>query len=249
MFLRCLSTWPPQASIVLALSESLLSAVGCPWTHRGAGADGAAGVCVMAAVDAVVPAAPQHRLQGLDVADGAAQNLHFGQPPLRVGRRAAPQSLKGIVDFAEAPPLPHGRRLPSVRVGRLPLAGLAGPQQAAARLVKAPGGPHMPLLLRFLLRSWDVLMELEMVLHLQQAGVHQLRVQVVKEVHVGIDEAGVVEEVIGGERDRELRQIHRRQRAENTRRRKVVCQLFPLTGLKGQSVKRRPLLTILRLYL
>lgn len=98
-------------------------------------------------VEPVVLPAAQQRLQGLDVADGVAQDLHFGQPLVGIGRRAALQGLEGIVDFAEPPALPQRGRLPPVRVGGLPLAGLAGPEQAAARLVVPAGGADVLVVL------------------------------------------------------------------------------------------------------
>ena len=100
-------------------------------------------------VVAVVLAAAQQRLQRLDVADGVAQDLHLGQPLVGVGRRAALQGLEGVVDFAEPPALPQRGRLPPVRVGGLPLAGLAGPEQAAARLVVPAGGADVLVVLPF----------------------------------------------------------------------------------------------------
>ena len=125
----------------------------CSWAHRAVGAVGAGarGVRVAAVVfqwrvEAVVPARPQQRLQRLDVADGVAQDLHFGQPLVGIGGSAAFQGLKGGVYFAEPTSFSHGRCFSSVFVSRLCLAGLAGPQQAVSRLVWAPRGPHMLIL-------------------------------------------------------------------------------------------------------
>ncbi len=98
-------------------------------------------------VEAVVLPAAQQRLQGFDVADGVAQDLHLGQPLVWVGCRAALQGLEGVVDFAEPPALPQCGGLPPVRVGGLPLAGLAGPKQAAARLVVPAGSADVLIVL------------------------------------------------------------------------------------------------------
>lgn len=98
-------------------------------------------------VEAVLLAPAQQRLQRLDVADGVAQDLHFGQPLVGVGRRAALQGLEGVVNLAEPPALPQRGRLPPVRVGGLPLAGLAGPEKAAARLVVPAGGTDVLIVL------------------------------------------------------------------------------------------------------
>lgn len=98
-------------------------------------------------VEAVVLPAAQQRLQRLDVADGVTQDLHLGQPLVGVRRRAALQGLEGVVDLAEPPALPQRGRLPPVRVGGLSLAGLAGPEQAAARLVVPAGGADVLVVL------------------------------------------------------------------------------------------------------
>lgn len=110
-----------------------------PQTHRaigavgaGAGRSGVRAAELQQRVEAVLLAAPQQRLQGLDVGDGVAQDFHFGQLLVRVlvpagCCRAALQGLEGVVDPAEPPALAHRRRLPPVRAGGLPLAGLAGP--------------------------------------------------------------------------------------------------------------------------
>lgn len=141
--------------------------------------------------------AAQQRLQRLDVADGVPQDLHLGQPLVGVGRGAALQGLEGVVDFAQASPLAHGGGLPAVRVRRLPLARLAGPQQTPARLVVSTGRAHvlvlrMPVLVRF-----------------QQAHVHKPRVQVLEEVHVIGVEAGVIVEVVRrGNGKRNIRELH-----------------------------------------
>lgn len=110
-------------------------------------------------VEAVFLATAQQRLQGLDVADSVAQDLHLGQPLVGVGRRAALQGLEGVVDLAEPPALPQRGRLPPVCVGRLPLAGLAGPEQAAARLVVPAGGADVL-----------VVLHLGMVVEMQEGG-------------------------------------------------------------------------------
>lgn len=99
-------------------------------------------------VEGLVLAASEQCLQGLYVADGVPQDLHFGQPLVRVGTCAALQRFEGLVDFAEPPPLTQRRRLTSVCVGRLPLAGLAGPEETAARLMVPDGCTDVLVVLR-----------------------------------------------------------------------------------------------------
>lgn len=173
-------------------------------------------------VEAVLLAAAQQRLQGLDVAYGVAQDLHLGQPLVGVGRRAALQGLEGVVDLAEPPALPHCGRLPPVRIGCLPLAGLAGPQQTAARLVVPAGGADVLVVLPL-----GMVVEVQQggrggggggrggcgrgggVVRLQQAHMDQPRVQVLEEVHVAGVEAGVVIEIISrGDGESDIRQLH-----------------------------------------
>lgn len=137
---------------------------------------------------------PQQRLQALNVADGIAQDLHLGQALVGVGGGAALEGLKGLVNLAKPPPLPHGGSLTAVGIGGLPLASLAGPQQAAAGLVVPTGCSDMLLLMRV-----PVVMPVvvRVLLGLQQPPhVHQPGVQVLKEVHVGCVEAWVIIEVI-----------------------------------------------------
>lgn len=151
---------------------------------------------------------PQQCLQALDVADGVAQDLHLGQALVGVGGGAALEGLKGLVDLAEPPPLPHGGGLTAVSIGGLPLASLAGPQEAAAGLVVPAGRSDMLLLVRV---PMVVPMVVWMLLGLQQAPhMHQPGVQVLEEVHVRCVEAWVIVEVIGGREGAEgtLRHLH-----------------------------------------
>ena len=184
-------------------------------THRGVRAAGprAGGVRIGSVglqrrVEALL-LSPQQRLQGLDVADGVAQELHLGQPLVGVRGGAPLQRLQAVVDFAQPAPLPHGGRLPPVGVGGLPLAGLAGPEQAAARLVEAPRRPHVllhhRLLLQLLLCAGNVVMEVLVAFCFQQ----EASVQLIEEGQVSAAEAGVIVEVIGREREGQLGQIHR----------------------------------------
>jgi len=151
---------------------------------------------------------PQQRLQALDVADGVAQDLHLGQALVGIGGGAALEGLEGLVDLAEPPPLPHGGGLTAVGVGGLPLASLAGPQQAATGLVVPARRPDVLLLMRV---PVVVPMVVRVLLGLQQApDMHQPRVQVLEEVHVRRVEARVIVEVVGGRKGAEgaLRHLH-----------------------------------------
>lgn len=148
----------------------------------------------------------QQGLQALDVADGVAQDLHLGQALVGVGGGAALEGLEGLVDLAEPPALPHGGGLTAVGVGGLPLARLAGPQQAAASLVVPAGRPDVLLLVPMV-----VPVVVRVLLGLQQTpDVHQPGVQVLEEVHVRRVEARVIVEVIGGCEGAEgaLRHLH-----------------------------------------
>lgn len=184
--------------------------------HRGIGAAGCGAAGLWQRVETVVLVGPQHRLQRLDVADGVAQDLHLWQPLVGARGRAAFQCLKGIVDFAEPPPFSHGRCFASVGMRRLPLAGLAGPQQAVTGLVEAPGGPNV-LVLR--LDDGNV-PGATRLLGPQQC---QPRVQVLKEVHVAGAEAGVIIEVVHrGESEGQVGWIHRLQRPNS-----ILLQVEP----------------------
>lgn len=90
---------------------------------------------------------PQQLLQALDVLDGVAQDLHLGQALAGVGRGAAPQGLESVVDLLEPPALAHGGGPPAVHKVGLALAGLAGPLEAVARLVRGAGDPDVLVLL------------------------------------------------------------------------------------------------------
>ena len=79
--------------------------------------------------------------------DGIAQDLHLGQPLAGVGRGAAPQRVKGVVHLLQPPALAHGGGPPTVHKVGLALAGLAGPREAVARLVRGPGDPDVLVLL------------------------------------------------------------------------------------------------------
>lgn len=66
------------------------------WTHHAIGAVGARArrvgvpaVVLHNGVEGLVLAASEQCLQGLNVADGVPQDLHFGQPLVRVGVCAA----------------------------------------------------------------------------------------------------------------------------------------------------------------
>lgn len=189
---------------------------GCPpWgTHHAVGAVGAGAggirfptVVLQHRVISVL-LLPQQRLQALNVADGVAQDLHLGQALVGVGGSAALEGLKGLIDLAEPPPLPHGGSLTAVSIGGLPLASLAGPQQAAAGLVVPAGRPDVLLLVRV---PMVVAVVMRVLLGLQQAPhVHQPGVQVLEEVHVRRVEARVIVEVISGCEGAEgaLRHLH-----------------------------------------
>lgn len=76
-------------------------------THHAIGAVGARArrvgvhaVVLQNGVERLVLAASEQCLQGIDVADGVPQDLHFGQPLVRVGVCATFQRLEGLVDFA-----------------------------------------------------------------------------------------------------------------------------------------------------
>jgi len=180
----------------LSFHEAAHELFSCSWSHhvRAVGV-GAGGVRLPAVVfelriEAVVLSGSQQRLQGLDVADCVSQDLHFWQSLVWVGGRAAFQRFKSIIDFTEPPPLSHGCCFPTVCMSCLSLAGLAGPKQAVARLVEAPRGPHM-LVLLLCRRN----MVVKMVLGLQQAAVCQAGVQVIKKVQIAGGEGGVIEVV------------------------------------------------------
>lgn len=72
----------------------------------------------------------EQALQPLDVLDGAAQDLHLGQPLVGVQEGAALQSLERLVHLLEAPLLPQRGGAPPVHGHGFPLAHLAGPGQA-----------------------------------------------------------------------------------------------------------------------
>ena len=72
----------------------------------------------------------EQALQALDVLDGAAQDLHLGQPLVGVEQGAALQRLEGFVHLLQPPFLPQGGRPPPVDGDRFPFADLAGPGQA-----------------------------------------------------------------------------------------------------------------------
>lgn len=78
----------------------------------------------------------QEVLQPLDVADGAPQYLHLGQPLVGVGHSPPFQSLEGFVYLLQPSPLPQGGCLPSVRGGRLSLASFTSPDQTLAGEVR-----------------------------------------------------------------------------------------------------------------
>lgn len=61
---------------------------------------GVPAVVLQNGVEGLVLAGSEQCLQGLDVANGVPQNLHFGQPLVRVGVCAAFQRLEGLVNFA-----------------------------------------------------------------------------------------------------------------------------------------------------
>lgn len=76
-------------------------------THRAIRAVGVRARCVgvpavviQNSVEGLVLAGSEQCLQGLNVPDGVLQDLHFGQPLVRVGICAAFQRLEGLVDFA-----------------------------------------------------------------------------------------------------------------------------------------------------
>jgi len=94
----------------------------------------------------VVLSSAEQRLQGLDVADGVPEDLHLREPLVGVGGGTSLQCLKRIVDFAQSSSLPHGRGFPAVRVGGLPLAGFARPEETPAGLVVSAGRPDVLVL-------------------------------------------------------------------------------------------------------
>lgn len=228
-----------------------------------AGGVGVSAVVLHHRVECVVlsaaAAAAQQRLQGLDVADGVTQDLHLGESLVRVRRRAALQRLERVVDFAEPPPLPQRRRFAPVRVGGLPLAGLAGPQQAAARLVVPAGGADVLVVL--------VVVHVEErgwggggggrgawggrgrgggggVVGFQQAHMHQSGVQVLEEVHVAGVEARIIIEIISsGDREGDIRQLHVSvpNAAQNTGKvfKKSTREMFPKSTWKFQGKEQK----------
>lgn len=127
---------------------------------------------------------PEQRLQRLNVTNGVSQNLHFGQPLVRVGGRASLEGLESVVDFAQSSPLPHGGGFAAVSVGCFSLAGFACPQQAPAGLMMPTGCPHV------------LVLDVVMLVGLEQAHVDEPGVQVFKEVHVVGVEARVIVEII-----------------------------------------------------
>lgn len=196
----CKAKRPRLAAVFLRPSAETHHAVGA----IGAGAGGV-GVAAVVFQDRVVDVLllPQQRLEAFDVADGVAQDLHLGQALVGVGGGAALERLEGLVDLAEPPPFAHGGRLAAVGVGGLPLAGLAGPKQAAARLVVPAGRSDVLVLVAVVVVA--------VLVGLQQAShVDQPRVQVFEEVHVRRVETRVVVEIAGGREGAEgaLGQLH-----------------------------------------
>ena len=145
---------------------------------------------------------PKQLLQTLNVADGIPEDLHLGQPLVRVGRGAPLERVESLVDLLQASPLAHGGRLPPIHGGGLPFACFAGPHEAVAGLVVARGCSHVLVLV------WAL-----QVCLVSPESSHS-RLKLVPELTLGGWDAGAVVEVLRGRELAAVHHVHRLQRGK-----------------------------------
>lgn len=82
----------------------------------------------------------EHVFEGLDVIDGVSQDLYFGESLCGVGTGPRLQGFEGFVDLTKTPSLSQSGCFPAIDGSRLPLAGLARPDEAVAVGLVATSG-------------------------------------------------------------------------------------------------------------